>query len=456
MVRVILWVCVIWMVPLMYFLLRNEATFKKNLAVGVTLPYEGRNDPEVQALLARFKRELGWACLAVLALAVVLMVLPMSFGLMMTLWLVWIDVCIVVPMVPYVRCNRALKAVKRARGWGACRRETAVADLSAAAQPEKRLSPLQFLLPLAVSAIPMVWALARGEGLVGLILLTGPACVLLFWVLYRWAYRRKAEVVDEDETLTAALTRVRRRAWRRCWLWGAWFMALFNVAMLITFDRPLLGLALTLVLTAALVAAMVVLEFRLRRLQERLTARSGEGFYVDEDDKWIWGMFYYAPNDRHLLVNDRVGMNVTFNLARRGGQVVMGLAAALLLLMPLIGVWIMTEERAPVTLILTDTALEAAHSGTHYDIPLDEIRSVELLEKLPPIRRVAGTAMDMVYKGKWKCDEYGALTVCLDPRTGPWLLLETEERNYLLGDGGGRAGETYGALTARLSGKTVP
>ena len=454
--RIVLWACIIWVVPLMYFMLRNETKFKKNIAVGVTLPYEGRTDPEVLALLARFRRELGWACLAVLALAAAFMLLPASFGLMMTLWLLWFDVCIVAPMVPYVRCNRALKTLKRARGWGMLRRETAVADLSAAAQPEKRLSPVHFLLPLLVSAAPMVWALARGEELVGLILLTGPVCVVLFWLLYRWACRRKAEVVDEDENLTAALTRVRRRAWRRCWLWGAWFMALFNAAMLLTFDRPLVGLVLTLALTAALLIAMVGLEFRLRRLQERLTAHSGEGFYVDEDDKWIWGMFYCDPNDRHLMVNDRVGMNVTFNLARRSGRVILGASAALLLLMPLIGVWLMEEERAPVTLTLTDTALEAAHSGTRYDISLDEIRSIELLEQLPDIRRVAGTAMDMVYKGKWRCDEYGALTVCLDPRTGPWLLVETEERNYLLGDGGGGAGETYGALTARLSGKTVP
>ena len=37
----ILWLCVIWMPVLMYFMLRNETKFKKNIAVGVTLPYEG-------------------------------------------------------------------------------------------------------------------------------------------------------------------------------------------------------------------------------------------------------------------------------------------------------------------------------------------------------------------------------------------------------------------------------
>lgn len=452
--KIILWVSVIWLVPLMYFFLKNEARFKKNIAVGVTFPYAEHTHPDILALLARFKRELGWACLALLVLAAVLMFLPVSFGAMLTIWLIWVDLCVVLPVVPYVKCNKALKVLKWERGWSSPRRQV-VADLTMAAQPEKKASPAAFVLALVVSALPAWWALAWGDTTEGLALLVGPACVALFWACYRWAFRRKAEAVDENEDLTAALTRLRRRAWRRCWVWGAWFMALLSWAMLLSFDRPVLGLILTLLLSAALVAAMVGLEFRLRKLQEKLTAGSGRDFYVDEDDKWIWGMFYYDPNDSHLMVNARVGLNATVNLARPAGKIIMLLTAALLL-MPLVGVWLMGEERAPVTLALTDTALVAAHSGTRYQIPLEDIEEAELLTELPAIRRVAGTAMDTVDKGRWRCDEYGTLTVCLDPRTGPWLLVKTEETTWLVGAGDGTAGAVYTDLIARLAGQTAP
>ena len=453
--KLILWVSIIWLVPLMYFFLKNEIKFKKNIAVGVTLPYEGRTDPAVLALLAGFKKKLGRVCLGLLILAAVLMVLPVSFALMLTIWLIWIDLCVVLPLVPYARCNLALKALKRSRGWSNPQRQTAVADLKATAQPEQKLHPMAFLLPLIVSALPVWWALGWGDPLEGLILLTGPVCVVLFWLCWRFAFRRKAEVVDENQDLTAALTRIRRRAWRRCWLWGAWFMALINVALTISFTWPVPGLILLLLLSGAMVAVMVGMEFRLRKLQEKLTAGSGRNCYVDEDDKWIWGMFYYDPNDSHLVVNARVGINTTVNLARPAGKVIIILTAALLALMPLTGVWLMGEERAPVTLTLTDSALVAAHSGTRYEIPLDAIQSVELLEDLPDIRRVAGTAMDAVDKGRWRCDEYGVLTVCLDPRTGPWLLVKTDEITYLVGSGDGGAGETYGALSSLLAGQTA-
>lgn len=453
--RLILWVSIIWLVPLMYFFLKNEVKFKKNIAVGVTLPYEGRTDPEVLALLAGFQKKLGRVCLGLLILAGVLMALPVSFSLMLTIWLIWIDLCVVLPLVPYARCNLALKKLKQARGWNNLQRQTAVVDLKTADQPEKKLSPWAFLVPLIVSALPVWWNLGWGHIAEGLILLAGPGCVVLFWLCWRFAFRRKAEAVDGNENLTAALTRIRRRAWRRCWLWGAWFMALFNLALALSFAWPVPGLVLLLLLAGGMVAAMVGLEFQLRKLQEKLTTGSGRDDYVDEDDKWIWGMFYYAPDDRHLIVNARVGLNTTVNLARPAGKVLVILTAALLLLMPLAGVWLMGEEKAPVTLTLTETALVAAHASTRYEIPIKNIRSAELLEELPDIRRVAGTAMDTVDKGRWRCDAYGTLTVCLDPRTGPWLLIKTGEITYLVGSGDGSAGETYAVICSLLAGQTA-
>ena len=57
--NIILWLSIIWLAPLMCFVLANETKFKKNIAMGVTLPFEGRQDGEVQKRLSRCKKELG-------------------------------------------------------------------------------------------------------------------------------------------------------------------------------------------------------------------------------------------------------------------------------------------------------------------------------------------------------------------------------------------------------------
>ena len=435
--KLILWVCFMPIIPLMYWQLNNDTKFKKNIALGVTLPYAGRSHPQTVELLARFRRVLGWICLGMMVSTVALMLLPLSFGLFLTLMLVWVDVAMVLPMIPYVKYHKKLKALKQEQNWFPQVPRTRVVNLTAAAQEEKSISPVQFLLPLAASLPPLVWGMVQRDWLMTALFLTGPVCELLFWVLYRWAMRRRAETVDENESLTQTLTRIRRRAWRRCWVWGAWFMAGVNLSMWLALFHPVWGLVVMVVLTVLFMVLAVGLEFHLRHQQERLTAQSGQTYYVDEDEKWIWGMFYYDPNDTHLVVNARIGMNTTVNLAKRSGRILVGATAVLLLLMPLFGVWALMEERAPVTLTLTDTALVAKHGWDTYEIPLADVDQVQLLQEEPEgLRRIAGTAMDNVYKGRYQSDEYDKITVCMDPREGPWLLITMDDGTvYLVGDG---------------------
>lgn len=60
-------------------------------------------------------------------------------------------------------------------------------------------------------------------------------------------------------------------------------------------------------------------------------------------------------------------------------------------------------------------------------MPLSDIESAELLTERPASSRVAGTAMESVSKGRYKNDEWGRFACCIDPRTGPWLLLRTTD-----------------------------
>lgn len=456
--KVILWLCVIWVPLVLYFFLANETKFKKNIVIGTTLPFEARTDPDVQARLGKFKRQLGVVCLILTALALVGLFLPLSMGESLTAMLVWTDLAIVAPMVVYVRCNRDLRAIKAGRGWGQTTApQTVTVDLSAAVQPAKELSFRHFLPPLVVSAIPVAGVWAAWGWVAGVVFLVNPLCILLFWLLYRYAFRRKSEVVDGNTDRTQALTRLRRQYWRRSWLWLSWFMALFALALWGSYYAFLPSFAAIGVLTLGLVAAVFGLEFRLRRAQEKLTADSGTGFYVDEDEQWIWGLFYCNPNDRRLVVNDRVGGNTSVNLARPAGKVLMGAVAALLICLPLLGVWLVEEERAPVELALTDEALIASHGRDRYEIDLDDIAEAELLDAMPSgLRRVAGTGMDTVQKGRYRSDEWSSLTLCLDPRTGPWLLVITTGSEVCLFGAPGVTGEIGERLGALPPAETAP
>lgn len=446
--RLIAWLCLIWLAPLMYVLLRSETKFKKNIALGVTLPYEGRTDPATLRLLDGFKRRLGLVCGLLLALAVAGMLAPLSFGVSLTLSLVWTDLCIALPYIPYVACHRRLRQLKQARGWELGRIGTVTADTAAAAQPLEELPARHFVLPLLFSLIPVGAEGARGNWPAALLALgVGPLCVALLWALYRWGYRRRTELVDDNAELTNALTRLRRRHWQRTWLWTSWFMGGLALSVWLMTYHLIPGFVTMTLLTLGLLAAVLSIELQLRAAQQRLTEDSGRGFYVDTDDKWLWGLFYYDPNDRHLMVNDRVGGNTTVNLARRGGQVIVGLAALLLAAMPLMGLRVVAMEKAPVMLEVREELLVAAHYRTSYEIPLCDIERAQLLHERPAgLTRTAGTAMDTVLSGRWSSRDHGALRLCVDPREYPWLLVTTTAgEKYLLGAGNGT--EIWAALS---------
>ena len=152
--HLMLWLLCIRIVPLMYVVLRNDTKFTKTLAVGVTIPYAGRSDPEVVRLLEQFKRRLNWICLALLLLGALLLLVKGS-GLFLLLLLTWLDLVIVVPYIPYALCNKALKKLKEQRGWKVSGSQETVVNFAAAQSAPKWLSPVWFAIPL-ISA-PGYW-----------------------------------------------------------------------------------------------------------------------------------------------------------------------------------------------------------------------------------------------------------------------------------------------------------
>ena len=420
------WAGMLPVLPVVYFTQKNDCKPKKNIIVGVTLPYEFHHEAEVTALLERYKLEMKRTCWIMLAVVVPSLFFK-SAGVFLTYYITWAVVAAGVFMVPYIRCNKALRKLKEERGWRR-RPEAAqvVTDLRAAAEEMRWISTWWFLPPFLTSLVPLAF-----DRTLGWLWAIDAALVPLFYLCYRHLYRNRAEVVDENSERTIALTRIRRYNWGKCWLFLAWATGAFSIGLWLTAEHIWLCMAVILAYGLAVCGVVIGIEFRVRRLQEKLTENCG--CCVDEDERWIWGMFYYNPDDSRCLVNARVGMNSTFNLARRPAQIFSGLLLALLLACPLRGVWLIGMEHAPVSLEVTDTEIVGAHYGGHWRVALDEIKEAALLEEKPSLSRVAGTGLPNAWTGRFGSD-MGQMTVCLDPQVGPWLLVErTDGTLYLFG-----------------------
>ena len=188
-------------------------------------------------------------------------------------------------------------------------------------------------------------------------------------------------------------------------------------------------------ISAVITAAAVGVEMSTRKAQERLTEESGRGTYTDDDDKWIWGLFYYNPRDSHSFVNDRIGTGMTVNLARPAGKLMGTLALLILLAIPFIMPITNAVLNKPPELILSSTELTARSGGTEYVLGTEEIEHAELMDALPDgLVRINGTGLETLYKGRFSSEATGAVTVCLDPTAGPYIFIETESGSaYIFG-----------------------
>ena len=460
-----LWLSMVWMLPLCCVVLRDMAKFKKNIALGVTLPHEAREDPEVQALLTRFRGQMGLAAVALPCLQLFLFwaLLPADEGWSVLLYWLWVYGAVGLLEYMRVSAHRRLRAIKEERGWSREREKRITISLTEAAQPPQRAPLLHLALALLLALTPSAVELLRGNRALLPALLVFPVMMVMLCGLQGLLHRRKSDVVDDNARLTHTLTRLRRGLWRRRLIWSGWLLGLISLTVWLAAYRPLAGLLLMWAAEVALAVAVWGGELRYQRELERLTEDSGQDSYVDEDQWWLLGVYYYNPNDRRLFANGRTGSGVSFNLARRPVQAGAAALLILCLTMPLMGVRMVLEDyrlnTAPVTIQVTEHELRASHGDVMYALRLDDIEQARLLTAYPSdlLPSVGSGGMgesvvtNRIHRGRFYTVLYDWMTVCTDFREGPWLLVRHSGGRYsLLGEG------VDGDVLSQLAARGVP
>lgn len=422
MMNMIIFGSMIWIPALIAYMLINETKFKKNIVIGVTLPKEAREDETILRILGTFRKQEILICVILMALGVLCMFFVKSFSF--TIFMIWTLMCVGAPYIPYILTNIRLKEYKQAKGWGAPKR-TVYTDTAAQVHIEPVNSWL-FLPPCVIALIPVLW----DRTMWFLYVLFAVLCVL-FWLSCRWLYRNRPEMVDENTDITNSLSRMRRYNWSKMWLVCSWLMALMSLCAGIDIKWTPWGWIAAMVLIVLLTVYAIRIEMKTRAVQEKLTKDSGEDWYVDEDDRWLYGLLYYNPDDSRTIINNRVGLNSTVNIARPLGKLLIGMTALILAVLPFMGIYFDQIDTKPINAEVSAETFEIKNGMTDYKISVAEIDSLELCENLlTNLRRRAGTGMEHLLKGSFSADETGNVTVLIDPTVEPYILIQTEDGEY--------------------------
>lgn len=296
-----IFICMYMVLPILYFVLRNESKPKKNIVLGVTLPYTARDSREVQAISGRFRKNLLIMLVVLTVLGAGGVFIPYQ-SVMLTYEMVWFLFAIAVPFFIYASSNTSLKKLRADFGWAG--------------------------------------------------------------------------------------------------------------------EKPASAAAHT--------------ELGTRGFLESLTAESGVPGNTDGDRHWLWGIIYYNKDDEKTIISSRVGMGTTVNMAKPAGKALAVIAALCLAALPFLGIWMMAEEFTPVRIEFADNTVYAYHTGQEYAISVGSIDEYERIQELPRLSKIVGTGMKSVLKGKFNVEGYGTCQLCLDPRTGDYMVLSAGGVTYIL------------------------
>ncbi|MCR5795400.1 MAG: hypothetical protein K6G61_08700 [Solobacterium sp.] len=420
---IVMFVTICWIPFMIAYMLINETKFKKNIVIGVTLPNEAHDDPEVNRITDTFKKQTWGVCIALTVLFLLMLVVPNKMK--MTMWMIGIELTIICPYIPYIFSRRKLLDLKNERGW--VQEKRIVTVNTSALSSQKWLSAWLFVPPVILCLVPILF----DRDFMFIYILLAVMCAS-FWAGYRYLYRNKAEMVDENIELTKALSQIRKYNWGKMWLVTSYAMAAYCLTMALMEKTAVFGFAAMILITVFVCYAALRIEMRTRKIQENLTRNSGSEWYVDDDDKWIGGILYFNPDDSRWVINSRIGTNSSVNIATVPGKIMMVLLVLLMLGLPFMGVFMDSLGSQPIEMAVTEETVTVKSGMKTYTVEKDDIAETELLAELPALRRKWGTGMDTYLEGKFSSDSMGAVNVMLDPTQGPFILIKTEDGAYYL------------------------
>jgi len=428
----------------MYFVLRNESKSKKNIILGVTLSYDLRSDRDVTDICDSYRKSLKHY-LIILTIIYPAVFFIKSFSIAYTYHMTWLIIAMFAPYIPFIINNRKLKRVKAEKNVPTDMAGKVVLDTKVSVQPQKRLSAWFFIPPFIMSMIPIIRGIYDGADRLFMTVYIINACLIaLLYVLYKVFDYQKMEIIDGNTTLSMSLTRTRRYNWCKAWFVLSWLTGIFNLVFWL-FISNTFGIIISAgIYTMVMLVVLMNAELNTRKVQERLTEDSGRDAYVDDDEHWINGIFYYNSNDKHFFINSRVGMNMTMNLARPVAKVLMVITIIICLAMPFSGLWLYLEEVTPTRIEVTSDSVKSYHLALVYDVDIEDIESIELVDTLPITARIYGTSFDTLKKGRFNVSGRAYCELCLNIKVPPFIVIEANDKTYVFGtDDAARTREIY-------------
>lgn len=447
MINLIYFVTMYPILILFYFVIKWTYKTEKDSLFAVTMKPEWKETKEVQQVISDFKKEMKrdfW----VLMLVPFTSLLTRHFSIQTTIWMIWLFASIVIMFVPFAKGNKKLKEWKKEHNVYEEASMEKYVELKAAGGI-RRVSFFPFFLPTLLGFVAVgldgifpylyqYWystAMIPEKG-VSIAALEIAACSIIFWICAVVMDRQPAEVISSDSDVNVNYARAKKNVWKNFWLICVWGNTGFTITIVLASfftENAVTILIFGAILYAVIILVLAILLIRsLQHIEKHYETKHDMTSVTDEDDNWIFGMFYYNPGDKRTVVNKKVGIGTTLNMATPIGKVTSIFTTIVLLALPVLCIWLISEEFTPIHLDIKDDTLRAVHLRTEYQIDTDDIENLKMITELPKWSKSDGTGMDTLEKGTYYIRNVGKCQVFLNPQNSEFLYFQADGTDYYM------------------------
>ena len=341
-IKLIMFICVVPTALLMFFIAFPANPSKKKMIFGVRDNpkfHEGDAAAKLKLIASSCRKGALIITVIVCIMSIVLLFLPAN-GMTMLAWILLVYGLFLIA-VPFGKGNVELKNLKKE--LGITKSGVTFTDLTNTNTVHSLKLPW-LILPNAIALITAVVSFLIDLGVIKVdvaceqyaLTMMGISFLFIAVILVPIAImmdNTRNIVISKDSNINANYNRAKKKTWADLMVAMSWANALFltGYSILLMFvNSEMVILAGVLVYTVIIMIIVAIGAVNQKSIEKRY-ARDTNLELLDDDDYWVFGMFYNNPNDTRLNVEKRFGYGGTINIAHPAGKVILAITFLLLL-----------------------------------------------------------------------------------------------------------------------------
>lgn len=410
----------------------------KNVLIGVTIPFLQLNNERVIEIINSFKKSNKK-----LTFYSIIGFIPSFFTKYVSIQLIylfiWIAIVFYFSNRMYRIHNKKLMNLKRENNWMLPSKRVITIDTELTRIKDKMpVSFLWFIPSILLSIVPIVIELLKKDCLESsliLISLNGLFGTIIFMIVYRVYVKKKSEVISEDSKVNLACNKVYIRTWTAGTIVAA---LIHSISMILVFlllndivnQEWLFILVISLTMLIILIGIFYINE-KIRKEQNDIISRCNSLILIDNDEYWSTG-FYINPNDRSVMVPDRAGYGMTYNLGNKKGKFTFWgmLLFALIIVIPLI-ISSFRLDFGTVSLSTTNdkVIINSPQYGTSFNV--SDIEEVTMVDDIPSGVRTNAAGTPTYNIGNFSINGYGKSKLYVYFECTKAVCIKLKDKSYI-------------------------